>query len=89
MKKRKLMDEITNFIEYYTSDDAERQQMSDALLDYLLDVYQESSRDVYFTRQGEFYMVKSSDVTEFKIHANEKEFYMSKYLDLKYTVHVG
>jgi hypothetical protein len=89
MKKRELMDEIRNFIEYYTSDDNERMQMDDSLIDYMLDVYTEQSKNVHFFREGEFYLVNSLNVPQFKIHKDEKDFYVSQYLNLGYTAHIG
>jgi hypothetical protein len=91
MKKRELMDEINNFIEYYTSNDAERQQMSDALLDYMLDVHQEPIKEVYFrhNREEGVYVVKRNDFPTFKIYASEKESYIESFSKLGYTIHVG
>ena len=91
MKKRELMDEINNFIEYYTSDDNERQKMSDALLDYMLDVHQEPIKEVYFryNREEGVYVVKRNDFPTFKIYASEKESYIESFTKLGYTIHVG
>ena len=41
MTKNQLIDEIQNFIEYYSSDDQERMQMREVLLDYMGEVYEE------------------------------------------------
>ena len=38
MDKQQLMYEISNFIEYYSSDDAEREKMLLALKDYINEV---------------------------------------------------
>jgi len=89
MNKRQLMDEITNFIEYYTSDDAERQKMSDTLLDYMLDVYQEPEKHVYFRREPDLINVRVDGMPEFKIAPSEIEKYTKQFLQLKYVVHVG
>jgi hypothetical protein len=89
MNKRQLMDEVNNFIEYYTSDDAERQKMSDTLLDYMLDVYNEPIKEVYFIREGNVYRVQSDYHPKFYINVDEKDEYISKYMKLKYIVHVG
>jgi hypothetical protein len=89
MNKRQMMDEINNFIEYYTSDDAERQRMSDTLLDYMLDVYQETPKEVYFIREGNVYRVQSDYHPKFYINVDEKDEYISKYMKLKYIVHIG
>jgi len=91
MKKRELMNEITNFIEYYTSDDTERQKMSDTLLDYMLDVYQEPIKEVYFRYEREegVYVVKRNDFPTFKIYKSEKESYIDSFSKLGYTIHVG
>jgi hypothetical protein len=83
------MDEVNNFIEYYTSDDAERQKMSDTLLDYMLDVYNEPIKEVYFIREGNVYRVQSDYHPKFYINVDEKDEYISKYMKLKYIVHVG
>lgn len=89
MNKRQLMDEITNFIEYYTSDDAERQKMSDTLLDYMLDVYTETQKEAYFTREGNLYRINSEHHPQYYIRMDEKDYYISKYMNLKYIVHIG
>jgi hypothetical protein len=89
MNKRQLMDEITNFIEYYTSSDDERQKMSDTLLDYMLDVYEDKPKEVYFIREGNVYRVQSDYHPKFYINVDEKDEYISKYMKLKYIVHVG
>ena len=91
MKKRELMDEITNFIEYYTSDDAERMKMGDTLIDYMLDVYQAPVKEVRlrYEREGDMYIVKRNDFPTFKINASEKESYVTSFIELGYEVHVG
>jgi hypothetical protein len=91
MKKRELMDEITNFIEYYTSDDAERMKMGDTLIDYMLDVYQAPVKEVHFRyeREGNMYIVRRNDFPTFKIYASEKESYVTSFIELGYEVHVG
>jgi hypothetical protein len=91
MKKRELMDEITNFIEYYTSDDAERMKMGDTLIDYMLDVYQAPVKEVHFRyeREGNMYIVRRDDFPTFKIYASEKESYVTSFTELGYEVHVG
>jgi len=43
MNKKRIMDEVKNFIEYYTSSDEVRQQMYLTLQDYLDEVYEEST----------------------------------------------
>jgi hypothetical protein len=91
MKKRELMDEITNFIEYYTSDDAERMKMGDTLIDYMLDVYQAPVKQVSFRyeREGDMYIVRRIDFPTFKIHASEKESYVTSFIELGYEVQVN
>lgn len=91
MKKRELMDEITNFIEYYTSDDAERMKMGDTLIDYMLDVYQAPVKEVHFRyeREGNMYIVRRNDFPTFKIYASEKESYVTSFIELGYEVNVG
>jgi hypothetical protein len=89
MNKRQMMDEINNFIEYYTSSDDERQKMSDTLLDYMLDVYEDKPKEVYFIREGNVYRVKSEDAPQYYIPVDEKENYISQYMNLKRIVHVG
>ena len=85
------MDEITNFIEYYTSDDAERMKMGDTLIDYMLDVYQAPVKEVHFRyeREGNMYIVRRNDFPTFKIYASEKESYVTSFIELGYEVHVG
>jgi hypothetical protein len=91
MKKRELMDEINNFIEYYTSDDAERMKMGDTLIDYMLDVYQAPVKEVHFRyeREGNMYIVRRNDFPTFKIYASEKESYVTSFIELGYEVNVG
>lgn len=91
MKKRELMDEITNFIEYYTSDDTERMNMEKVLLDYMLDVYQAPLKEVFFRyeREGDIYIVKRNDFPAFKIYASEKQSYIDSFTELGYEIHVG
>ena len=38
-KQQQVIDEVTNFIEYYTSDDELRMKMQQALQDYMKEVY--------------------------------------------------
>jgi hypothetical protein len=45
MNKQRIMDEVNNFIEYYSSSDEVRQQMYLALQDYLDEVYEEPSEE--------------------------------------------
>ena len=88
MKKKELMDEITNFIEYYTSDDAERIKMGDTLIDYMLDVYESPAKNVRFIR-GELIIVRVDNMPEFKILPSELERYKIQFLRLGYTIYVS
>ena len=88
MKKKELMDEITNFIEYYTSDDAERIKMGDTLIDYMLDVYESPAKNVRFIR-GELIVVRVDNMPEFKILPSESESYQKQFLDLGYTIYIS
>jgi hypothetical protein len=91
MKKREMMDEITNFIEYYTSDDTERMKMGDTLIDYMLDVYQAPVKEVFFRyeREGDMIIVKRNNFPTFKIYASEKQSYIASFTELGYEIHVG
>lgn len=92
MTKRQLMDEIRNFIEYYTSNESERIMMDDTLIDYMLEVYQPPVKQVSFRYDREFdgYVVRRSDgYPDFKIHSSERESYTKSFVELGYEVHVG
>jgi len=89
MKKRELMDEITNFIEYYTSDDTERIKMGETLIDYMLDVYEAPAKNVRFVRKPDSVIVRTDNMPEFKILPSESENYQRQFLDLGYTIYVG
>jgi hypothetical protein len=91
MKKREMMDEITNFIEYYTSDDTERMKMGDTLIDYMLDVYQAPVKQVkiVYNRESEKYIVKGDNFPSFKIQPDEKNQYVESFVKMGYEVYVG
>lgn len=96
MTKRQLMDEITNFIEYYTSEEVERQQMGDALIDYMLDVYEEPKEVMTFTfdvRNGQDIFWKkavgdNSPEREF-FPIDELHLWVNKYRNLGWEVKVN
>lgn len=89
MTKRQVMDSMSNFIEYYSSDDQERMKMQEVLLDYMLEVYEHPVQEVHFRRDGEFYWVVRQDYPTFKIHQDDREQYTQQFLKLKFEVHVG
>jgi hypothetical protein len=89
MKKKELMDEITNFIEYYTSDDAERIKMGDTLIDYMLDVYESPAKNVRFVRKPDSVLVRMDNMPEFKILPSESESYQKQFLELGYTIYIS
>lgn len=88
MTKRQLMDEITNFIEYYTSEETERQQMGDALIDYMLDVHEEPKKVVKFSRGEQLVGVVPDGMVQFTIPNTPSaiERYTKQFLALKYEI---
>lgn len=83
------MDEITNFIEYYTSDDAERVKMRDTLIDYMLEVYEAPDKPARFIRTPDSIIVRMDNMPEFKILPSEFDHYKRQFLDLGYTIHIS
>ena len=90
------MDEITNFIEYYTSDDAERVKMQDTLRDYISEVYEEPKEVMVFTfdvRKGEdiFWKKAVGDIspTSEYFPAEELHLWVAKYKKYGWSVEVN
>ena len=96
MKKRELMDEISNFIEYFTSNDVDRETMLDSLNDYIEEVYQEPTEVMVFTsdvRKGHDIFWKKaiadkSPTSEY-IPANELHIWVAKYKAYGWDVKVN
>lgn len=89
MKKTHVMDAMTKFIEYYTSNDQERIEIQKVLLDFMLEVYEHPVQEVYFRREGDKYMVKGERYPTFWIDAKDREEYIQQFIKLKVDVHVG
>jgi predicted transcriptional regulator len=89
MKKRELMDEIQNFIEYAYSDDVERQWMLDVARDYMLDVYEAPPKNVHFIRKTVSVLVRVDNMPEFWILPSESESYQKQFLELGYTIYIS
>mgnify|MGYP006266243633 CR=1 FL=1 len=96
MNKRELMDEISNFIEYYTSDDAEREAMLNSLNDYISEVYQEQREVMVFTadeKKGQpiFWKKAICDIspTSEYIPADELHIWVAKYKAYGWKVKVN
>ena len=99
MNKEQLRDEVINFIEFYSSDEAERGMMTNALEDYIEEVFVESGDYVKnvmvftFDEQigGNRYLKKAigdaSPTREF-IPEEELHLWIKKYLDAGWEVKV-
>jgi hypothetical protein len=86
MTKQQTADEVRNFIEYFTSNDVERETMLDSLNDYIDEVYQEPKEVMVFTsdvRKGQdiFWKKATADKspTSEYIPADELHIWVAKY----------
>ena len=96
MQKTELADEIYNFIEYFTSDDAERIEMNKVMDNYLNEVYEEPREVMVFTfdiRKGqEIYWkraIKDTSPTSEYFPADELHKWVQKYKGYGWKVQVN